>query len=215
MWEYLMQPVEWLNLDNNEHSVFTPDLFPHVKLTPCSVVSIDFKLKKGIPSIIILIALLILYFSFDYEVGRFLSYNIDFISPKAIPIIICALITINMLFILRRVIKMLKYKCNADYIEATPIAKEMHRIAKKQKLGLFDKKRNTIILRAKYDNITLFDADHFLIERKGKQGLYSIRKNRFIVPVRYDKIDPFVNSITKCSKEEQLYYYDINGHRMK
>lgn len=215
MWEYLLQPVEWSELDQNKLGVFTPDIFPNIKFSPCSIVEINFKCKRGFISIIILIALIVLYSIFEYEIHSFFKSHFNLWISDWIPFSLCGLLFIIFIPFTIRCLKFLKYKCNADYIETYPFAQKFHRIAKNQKLGLFDKNRNDTILRAKYDNITLFDADHFLIERNCKRGLYSIRKDRFIVPIRYDKIGQFVNSIVKCSNDNQLDYYDINGHRMK
>lgn len=42
-----------------------------------------------------------------------------------------------------------------------------------------------------------------------------MKKNGIIVPIRYDRIDPFKNSMVKCYKGTESYYYDINGNRME
>lgn len=108
-----------------------------------------------------------------------------------------------------------KFKKNADYNEETSFMSTMCRIARKCKLGLFDKNKKNVVLKSKYDNITRFDAEHILIEKDGKKGLFSMKKVGLIVPIRFDRIDSFKNSIVKCYKGTESYYYDINGNRME
>ena len=85
-------------------------------------------------------------------------------------------------FILR-LWKWIRYKINADYIEYSAFMQNLYRIAKKGKLGLFDKSKNTVTMGSNYDNITKFDGEHILIEKNGKKGLFSMKKLGIIVPI--------------------------------
>ena len=107
------------------------------------------------------------------------------------------------------------YQSNADYIEISAFMQTSYRIAKRGKLGLFDKKQNKVILRSLYDNITKFDVDHILIEKNGKKGLYSLKNTKLIVPIQYERIDPFKNSVVKCYHESKEDHYDVNGNFMR
>ena len=104
---------------------------------------------------------------------------------------------------------------NADYIEYSAFMNNLYRIAKKGKLGLFDKSMNKVTMGSNYDNITKFDGEHILIEKNGKKGLFSMKKMGIIVPIRFDRIDGFKNSIVKCHKGTESYYYDVNGNKME
>lgn len=112
-------------------------------------------------------------------------------------------------------LRKLKFIKNADYIEDTSFMSTMCRIARKCKLGLFDKNKKKVVLKSKYDNITRFDTEHILIEKKEKKGIFSMKKMGLIVPIRFERIDAFRNSIVKCYKGTKSFYYDINGNRME
>ena len=116
---------------------------------------------------------------------------------------------------LHRLWKWLRYKMNADYIEHSAFMQNLYRIAKKGKLGLFDKSKNTVTMGSHYDNITMFDGEHILLEKDGKKGLFSMKKMELIVPIRFERIDAFKNSIVKCHKGGESYYFDVNGNRME
>lgn len=201
-------------------SGFTPDIFPSINLSPCSVAKVDFQCKKGVVFMAVLIVLFVALTSLEYEIRNILE-GMDapsFVYYNTVPIILCILFVVFLFkFIpfLRRLWKLLKYKMNADYIEYSAFMNNLYRIAKKGKLGLFDKSKNTVTMGSHYDNITKFDGEHILIERNGKKGLFSMKKMGIIVPIRFDRIDGFKNSIVKCHKGTESYYYDINGNKME
>ena len=130
-------------------------------------------------------------------------------------VILSILFFVKFIPFIRRLWKWLRYKMNADYIEYSAFMNNLYRIAKKGKLGLFDKSKNTVTMGSHYDNITKFDGEHILMEEGGKKGLFSMKKMELIVPIRFDRIDAFKNSIVKCHKGGESYYYDVNGNRME
>lgn len=208
-------------LANMGHSSgFTPDMFPSINLSPCSVAKVDFQCKKGVVFMAVLIVLFVALSSFEYEIRNILEgmYAPSFVYYYTVPIILCILFIVFLFkFIpfLCRLWKLFRYKINADYIEYYTFMNNLYRIAKKGKLGLFDKSKNTVTIVSHYDNISKFDGEHILIEKNGKKGLFSMKKMGLIVPIRFDRIDAFKNSIVKCHKGTESYYYDVNGNKMK
>ena len=201
-------------------SGFTPDMFPSINLSPCSVAKVDFQCKKGVVFMAVLIVLFVALSSFEYEIRNILEgmYAPSFVYYYTVPIILCILFVVFLFkFIpfLRRLWKWFRYKMNADYIEYSAFMNNLYRIAKKGKLGLFDKSMNKVTMGSNYDNITKFDGEHILIEKNGKKGLFSMKKMGIIVPIRFDRIDGFKNSIVKCHKGTESYYYDVNGNKME
>ena len=202
-------------------SGFTLDMFPSINLSPCSVAKVDFQCKKGIVFMVVLIVLFIALKSYQYEFEELMYYSwgwpsdmLYYVIPSVLGILII-LFLIKFIPFLRRLWKLLRYKMNADYIEYSAFMNNLYRIARKGKLGLFDKSKNTVTVRSHYDNITKFDGEHILIEKNGKKGLFSMKKMGLIVPIRFDRIDAFKNSIVKCHKGTESYYYDVNGNKME
>lgn len=201
-------------------SGFTPDMFPSINLSPCSVAKVDFQCKKGVAFMAALIVLFVVLSSFEYQIRNLLKgmYVPSFVYYNVVPIILCILFVVFLFkFIpfIRRLWKWFRYKLNADYIEYSAFMSNLYRIARKGKLGLFDKSKNTVTMESRYDNITKFDGEHILIEKNGKKGLFSMKKMGLIVPIRFDRIDAFKNSIVKCHKGTESYYYDVNGNKME
>lgn len=199
---------------------FTPDLFPSINLSPCSVAKVDFQCKKGVIFMVVLLVLFVLVVIFSEKSGSLLyangvPYDISYGITPSVALVLFFMFLYKFIPFLRRTTRWLKYRLNADYIEYSAFTSNLYRIAKKGKLGLFDKSKNVVTMGSQYDNITTFDAEHILIEKNGKKGLFSMKKNGIIVPIRYDRIDPFKNSIVKCYKGTESYYYDINGNRME
>lgn len=200
---------------------FTPDLFPSINLSPCSVAKVSFQCKKGVAFMAVLIVLFIALKSYQYEIEELMYYTWGWPSDMLYYVIPSILGILSILFLikfipfLRRLWKWLRYKINADYIEYSAFMNNLYRIAKKGKLGLFDKSKNTVTMGSHYDNITKFDGEHILIEKNGKKGLFSMKKMRIIVPIRFDRIDEFKNSIVKCHRGVESYYYDVNGNKME
>lgn len=206
------------NKDN--FSGFTPDSFPHIKLKPRSVEKIDFNFRNGLVFIGLMILLLFAFEYFNENINIFLS-NLLMSStiPYYIFLSIKGVVGVTVLFLilrlLRRLWKWLIFNMNADYIETTPFNQKIYRIARRGKLGLFDRTKNSVILKSRYDNLTMFDSEHIVLERNRKYGLFSVKKNAIIVPIRFNKINGFKNAIVKCYKGAEIYYYDVNGNRMK
>ena len=202
-------------------SGFTPDMFPSINLSPCSVAKVDFQCKKGVVFMAVLIVLFMALKSYQYEIEELMYYSwgwpsdmLYYVIPSVLGILII-LFLIKFIPFLRRLWKWLRYKMNADYIEYSALMNNLSRIAKRGKLGLFDKSKNTVTMGSHYDNITKFDGEHILIEKNGKKGLFSMKKMGLIVPIRFDRIDGFKNSIVKCHKGTESYYYDVNGNKME
>ena len=200
---------------------FTPDMFPSINLSPCSVAKVDFQCKKGIVFMVVLIALFLVVNSCQFEIERLLYHSwsgpsgmLYYVFPSILGIL-SILFLIKFIPFVRRLWKWFRYKMNADYIEYSAFMSNLYRIARKGKLGLFDKSKNTVTMESRYDNITKFDGGHILIEKNGKKGLFSMKKMGLIVPIRFDRIDAFKNSIVKCHKGAESYYYDVNGNKME
>lgn len=200
---------------------FTPDMFPSINLSPCSVAKVDFKCKNGFAFIVIIVLLFVVLRSYQYEIEDLMYYTLVLPSDLLLIVIPSILVILSVLFFvkfipfIRRLWKWLRYKINADYIEYSAFMQNLYRIAKKGKLGLFDKSKNSVTMGSHYDNITKFDGQHILMEKDGKKGLFSLKKMRLIVPIRFDRIEAFKNSIVKCHKGGKSYYYDVNGNRME
>lgn len=203
-------------------SAFTPDMFPSINLSPCSVAKVDFKIKKKSIILMLLFFLLFLILAInETKIGNVLYYNMGVPSDFAWRSVTVTSMIVFVVFLcifipfLRRSWKWFRYKMNADYIEYSAFMSNLYRIARKGKLGLFDKSKNTVTIGSHYDNISKFDGEHILIEKNGKKGLFSMKKMGLIVPIRFDRIDAFKNSIVKCHKGAESYYYDVNGNKME
>lgn len=201
-------------------SGFTPDMFPSINLSPCSVAKVDFQCKKGVVFMAILIVLFVTLALFSEQLGSLLysagmPYEISYGISPCVGLLLFIIFLFKFVPFLRRIIRWFRYKMNADYIEYSAFMSNLYRIARKGKLGLFDKSKNTVTMGSHYDNITKFDGEHILIEKNGKKGLFSMKKMGIIVPIRFDRIDAFKNSIVKCHKGAESYYYDVNGNKME
>lgn len=199
---------------------FTPDMFPSINLNPCSVAKVDFQCKKGVVFMVVLIILFVSFCTFKDEIGSLLYSmrvlpGICDIAVVSVNLVLLFFFLIKFIPFLQKAWKWFRYKMNADYIEYSAFMQNLYRIAKKGKLGLFDKSKNSVTMRSRYDNITKFDEEHILIEKNGKKGLFSMMKMGMIVPIRFDRIDAFKNSIVKCNRGAESYYYDVNGNRME
>ena len=201
-------------------SGFTPDMFPSINLTPCSVAKVDFQCKKGVVFMAVLIVLFVALSFFEYQIRNTLAglYAPSFVYYNTVPIILgifLVLFLFKFIPFICRLWKWFNYKTNANYIEHSAFMNNLYRIAKKGRLGLFDKNKNMVTMGSHYDNISKFDSEHILMEKDGKKGLFSLKKMGLIVPIRFDRIDAFKNSIVKCHKGAESYYYDVNGNRME
>lgn len=177
-------------------SGFTPDKFPSINLNPCSVAKVDFQCKKGVVFMAIMIILIALFSTFKYEITRLLyyvdiPYYIRQMVVVSVNVVLFVIFLIKFIQFLQRVLRWIRFRRNADYIESYAFMQNLYRIAKNGKLGLFDKRKNTVKMGSQYDIISKFDSEHILIERGGKKGLFSIKKMGLIVPIRFDHIDSF------------------------
>lgn len=220
MFNTMRNEINMQGASMQQSSGFTPDKFPSINLSPCSVAKVDFQCKKGVAFMAIMIILIALFSTFKYEITRLLyyvdiPYDIRDMAVVSVNLVLIFAFLIKFIPFLRRIWRWIRFRKNADYIESSAFVQNLYRIAKKGKLGLFDKRKNTVKMGSHYDNISKFDSEHILIERGGKKGLFSIKKMGLIVPIRFDHIDSFKNSIVKCQKGGTTYYYDVNGNRMK
>lgn len=213
----------WLKkLFDSRSSQFTPSLFPQINLSPSSVAGVDFKCKKGVVAMFVALFLLfILWYFKRHRIVHLLFYRCglpDYLHTYVFSIVyslIGILFLVKFFPFLKRVIQRLTYKLNADYIESLAFMQNTYRIAMNGKLGLFDRTKKRVLLKSQYDNITIFDSSHILIEKNGKKGLFSINKSKVIVPVLFDQIEPFRNSIVLCQRGANTTHYDINGNKMR
>ena len=220
MFNTMINEIEIQRASLEHSSGFTPDKFPSINLSPCSVAKVDFQCKKGVVFMVVMIILFALFCTFKYEIMSLLyhvgiPYDICDMAVVSVNLVLIFAFLIKFIPFLRRVWRWIRYRKNADYIEYSAFMQSLFRIAKKEKLGLFDKRKHTVKMGSHYDNISKFDSEHILIEKGGKKGLFSMKQMGLIVPIRFDRIDVFKNSIVKCHKGETAYYYDVNGNRMK
>lgn len=200
-------------------SGFTPDMFPSINLSPCSVAKVDFQCKKGVFFMVVLIGLFVLLTIFEYETRSLLDF-FNWPSGVSYYVYLGGLWLLSFIFLfksvpfLRRLYKWFRYKMNADYIECSAFIHNLFRIAKNGKLGLFDKSEKRVAMSSIYDNITKFDGNCILVEKSGKKGLYSIPLGRMIVPIQFERIEPFKNYIVACHTSTAIYHYDVNGNKM-
>lgn len=212
-------------------STFTPDAFPSITFSPCSVANVNFEKSKGLKAIIVYaIIILFILVSQDFIVNTIIFKFCDTIGiyhyvhvcneiytyGSYIVVMLCLILLIRKIIPTCKIYtKWLLYVLNADYIESRAFVNNYSRIAKNCKLGLFDKSSNCVMLRSCYDNITVHDKEYLLVEKNSKYGLYSLKKSSMIIPVRYNKISGFVNSIATCNLGSTIHHYDVNGNKLK
>ena len=56
-------------------SGFTPDMFPNINLSPCSVAKVDFQCKKGVVFMVVLIVFFVAMISFQYEIEKLMLFH--------------------------------------------------------------------------------------------------------------------------------------------
>lgn len=201
-------------------STFTLDTFCNISFQPVSVVKIRF-VNRFVVFLFILFAVLwfatITGLTVDVlcELDPWFDKNAFtrhwyIVEGGCLTIVgLCAL------FILKWLIKKLRYKLNADYIEGSFINSEIVRIARKSRMGLFDKSKNKVLLSSSYSNIEKFDNQHLLVSKGNKNGLYSLTYRKIIVPVMYDSISQFVNSVTSATIQGTEFHYDVKGNILR
>ena len=201
-------------------STFTLDTFNNITFQPVSVVKIRFVNRFVVFLCVLFVAL---WFATITGLTGNVLYEIDswfyedvFVYHQYIVELGClAIAGLCALFILKWLIKKLRYKLNADYIEGNFINSEIVRIARKSRMGLFDKSKNKVLLSSIYSNIEKFDNQHLLISKGNKKGLYSLTYRKIIVPVMYDSISQFVNSVTSATTQGTEHHYDVKGNELR
>lgn len=201
-------------------STFTLDTFSNITFQPVSVVKIRF-VNRFVVFLFILFAALWLatIIGVTGEIVREMNrwfYNEVYIYHQDFVELGClAMLGLCTLFILKWWIKKLRYKLNADYIEGSFVNSEIVRIARKSRMGLFDKSKNKVLLPSGYSNIEKFDNQHLLISKGNKKGLYSLTYRRIIIPVMYDSISQFANSVTSATVQGTEHHYDVKGNELR
>ena len=200
--------------------MFTLDTFRNISFQPVSVVKIRFVNRFIVFLCVLFVAL---WFATITGLTGNVLYEIDswfyedvFVYHQYIVELGClAIAGLCALFILKWLIKKLRYKLNADYIEGSFINYEIVRIARKSRMGLFDKSKNKVLLPSSYSNIEKFDNQHLLISKGNKKGLYSLTYRRIIIPVMYDSISKFANSVTSATTQGTEHHYDVKGNELR
>ena len=200
-------------------STFTLDTFRNISFQPVSVVKIRF-VNRFVLFLFLLFATLWFATVIDLT-GEILFriaqdfYGVFLYYQDIVEFVFLVIAGICALFILKWLIKKLHYKLNADYIEGSFINSEVVRIARKSRIGLFDKSKNKVLLSSTYSNIEKFDNQHLLISKGNKKGLYSLTYRKIIVPVMYDSISQFVNSVTSATVQGTEHHYDVKGNELR
>lgn len=206
--------------NSSNAGMFTLDTFRNISFQPVSVVKIRFVNQFVVFLCMLFVAL---WFATITGLTGNVLYEIDswfyeevFVYHQYIVELGClAIAGLCALFILKWLIKKLRYKLNADYIEDNFINSEIVRIARKSRMGLFDKSKNKVLLSSIYSNIEKFDNQHLLISKGNKKGLYSLTYRKIIVSVMYDSISQFVNSVTSATTQGTEHHYDVKGNELR
>lgn len=205
---------------NTNAGTFTLDTFKNISFQPVSVVKIRF-INRFVVFLCVLFMALWFATVIDltgrilYEVDHWFYDNVFIYHQDTVEFGCLAVAGICALFILKWWIKKLRYKLNADYIEESFINNEIVRIARKSRMGLFDKSKNKVLLSSTYSNIEKFDNQHLLISKGNKKGLYSLTYRRIIIPVLYDSISQFANSVTSATTQGLEHHYDVKGNELR
>ena len=206
--------------NSSNAGMFTLDTFRNISFQPVSVVKIRFVNRFVVFPCVLFVAL---WFATITGLTGNVLYEIDywfyeevFVYHQYIVELGClAIAGLCALFILKWLIKKLRYKLNADFIEGNFINSEIVRIARKSRMGLFDKSKNKVLLPSSYSNIEKFDNQHLLISKGYKKGLYSLTYRRIIIPVMYDSISQFANSVTSATVQGTEHHYDVKGNKLR
>lgn len=205
---------------NTNVGTFTLDTFKSISFQPVSVVKIRF-VNRFLVFLCVLFATL--WFATItgltgnalYEINYWFYKDVFVYLQYIVELGCLAIAGLCALFILKWLIKKLRYKLNADYIEGNFINSEIVRIARKSRMGLFDKRKKKVLLSSNYSNIEKFDNQHLLISKSNKKGLYSLTYRKIIVPVMYDSISHFTNSVTSAIVQGTEHHYDVKGNELR
>lgn len=206
--------------NSSNAGMFTLDTFRNISFQPVSVVKIRFVNRFVVFICVLFVALWFatitgLTGNVLYEIDSRFYENVFVYHQYIVELGCLAIAGLCALFILKWLIKKLRYKLNADYIEGNFINSEIVRIARKSRMGLFDKSKNKVLLSSIYSNIEKFDNQHLLISKGNKKGLYSLTYRKIIVPVMYDSISQFVNSVTSATTQGTEHHYDVKGNELR
>lgn len=206
--------------NSSNAGMFTLDTFRNISFQPVSVVKIRFVNRFVVFLCVLFVALWFatitgLTGNVLYEIDSRFYENVFVYHQYIVELGCLAIAGLCALFILKWLIKKLRYKLNADYIEGNFISSEIVRIARKSRMGLFDKSKNKVLLSSIYSNIEKFDNQHLLISKGNKKGLYSLTYRKIIVPVMYDSISQFVNSVTSATTQGTEHHYDVKGNELR
>ena len=199
---------------------FTLDTFRNISFQPVSVIKIRFVNRFVLSTCLLFVSLWLATISglagvILNEIDRWF-YKDVFIGHQYIVEAGClAIAGLCALFIVKGYIKKLRYKLNADYIESDFVNDGIVRIARKSRMGLFDKSKNKVLLSSAYSNIEKFDDQHLLISKENKNGLYSLTYRKIIIPVLYDSIAQFANSVATATIQRTEHHYDVKGNKLR
>lgn len=210
----------FIQSQNTNVGTFTLDTFRNISFQPVSVVKIRF-----VNRFVVFLCLLFVAFWFATitglideiisEIDRWFYEEVFIFHLDIVEFGCLAVAGLCALFILKSLIKKLRYKLNADYIEESFVNNGIVRIARKSRMGLFDKSKNKVLLSSAYSNIEKFDNQHLLISKGNKKGLYSLTYRRIIIPVLYDSISQFANSVTSATTQGSEHHYDVKGNELR
>ena len=206
--------------NSSNAGMFTLNTFRNIAFQPVSVVKIRFVNRLVVFLFILFVALwFATIVGVTGEIVREMDYwfydEVYIYHQDLVELGCLAMLGLCALFILKWWIKKLRYKLNADYIEGSFINSEIVRIARKSRMGLFDKSKNKVLLSSSYSNIEKFDNQHLLISKGNKKGLYSLTYRRIIIPVMYDSISQFANSVTSATVQGTEHHYDVKGNVLR
>lgn len=199
---------------------FTLDTFRNISFQPVSVVKIRFVNRFVVFLCVLFVALWFatitgLTGEVLYEIDHWFYEDVFVYNQYVVELGCIVIIWLCALFIFKWWIKKLRYKFNADYIEESFVGSEIVRIARKSRMGLFDKSKNKVLLSSTYSNIEKFNNQHLLISKDNKHGLYSLTYRRIIIPVLYDSIAQFTNSVTSATIKGTEDHYDVKGNKLR
>lgn len=198
-------------------TAFTLDTFKSIDFRPTSIVEIRFVNWFTVFMCVLFLGLS--FFSISYE-GNYLLYeilyrNIDWYDSSFVQAFFFGVAAIFALLVLKSIYKKIRFKFNADYIESNFCGDEIVRIARKSRMGVFDKKKKKVLLPSKYSDVENFDDHHLMLSVGTKKGLYSLKYRRIIVPIKYESISKFVNSVTTVRFNGNDYHYDVKGNLLR
>ena len=206
--------------NSSNAGMFTLNTFRNISFQPVSVVKIRFINRFVVFLCVLFVALWFatitgLTGNVLYEIDSWFYEDVFVYHQYVVELGCLAIAGLCTLFILKWLFKKLRYKLNADYIEGKFINSEIVRIARKSRMGLFDKSKNKVLLPSSYSNIEKFDNQHLLISKGNKKGLYSLTYRRIIIPVMYDSISQFANSVTSATVQGTEHHYDVKGNELR